>query len=105
MFRWEANNMRRIALSFCVLFGVVTLACAWGPSGQRLFGEHCRTALPAAAASQYQTDPQAAVLIARWDNEAGATTNDIVGVAHLTRQGFSSAFPTNIIVGTNFKIF
>jgi hypothetical protein len=39
--------MRRIALSFCVLIGLVALTCAWGPSGQRLFGEHCRTVMPA----------------------------------------------------------
>jgi hypothetical protein len=90
--------MRRIALSLCVLFGIVTITCAWGPSGQRLFGEHCRTAL-AGAVAQYQTDPQAAVLIARWDNEAGAITNDTSGMGfHLTKESFNN---TNVVAGTN----
>jgi len=91
--------MRRIALSFCVLIGLVALTCAWGPSGQRLFGEHCRTSV-AAAASQYQTDPYAANLVARWDFVEGAGwLNDASANAqHFTIVANQA---TNKIVGTN----
>ena len=106
--------MRRIALSFCVLFGVVTLACAWGPSGQRLFGEHCRTAQAAAAADQYQTDPYANNWLAiyrffpdtPWLNDSGPNgmhftiaanqaTNKISGTNQFGRVSYVATFDGN----------
>jgi hypothetical protein len=56
----------------------------------------------AVASSQYQTDPYAQNLIARWDFDATAWTNDVTTNGfHLTLFNPYSAVISNTVVGTN----
>jgi hypothetical protein len=54
-----------------------------------------------AASSQYQTDPYAANLIARWDFDATAWTNDVTANGYNLGIDGSGTTVSNLVVGTN----
>lgn len=93
--------MRKIA---AIIIGLAVGLCAvpaLARNGQYLFREMCRTSVEVGAAPSYQNDPFSASLLARYDFDSAAWTNDVTTNGfHLSMMGFTPVV-SNLVCGTN----